>query len=114
KPGIARDPLVRGLRESLRTTIFSEQAGTGSFARLGEVGISFDTTGKMSFDADRLTEALEQSAADVTALFADRFGAIGTLVGTYTDAGGLVPDIRKRLDAQVASLGARIDTLEDQ
>jgi flagellar hook-associated protein 2 len=114
KPGIARDPLVRGLRDGLRSTIFSAQTGSGTFARLGEVGISFDTSGKVSIDKTRLTAALDASATDVAALFADRFGAIDTLVGGYIDAGGLVPDARKRIDTQVASLGSRIDNMEAQ
>ncbi len=90
------------------------QAGTGGFARLAEVGIGFNTSGKITIDQTRLTDALEKSSADVAGLFADRFAAIDALVNDYTKAGGLVADVRKRIDTQVRSLGSRIDGMEAQ
>ena len=114
KAGIAGDPLVRSLRASLRSVVMGAQAGTGGFARLAEVGIGFNTSGKITIDQTRLTDALEKSSADVAGLFADRFAAIDALVNDYTKAGGLVADVRKRIDTQVRSLGSRIDGMEAQ
>jgi flagellar hook-associated protein 2 len=112
--GIGGDPLVRSLRSSLRSVMMGAQAGTGSFARLAEVGVSFDSTGKIKIEQQRLAAALEESSSDVAALFADRFAAIDSLVNDYTKAGGLVSDVRKRIDTQVKSLGDRIDNMEAQ
>jgi len=105
---------VRSLRASLRSVVMGAQAGTGGFARLAEVGIGFNTSGKITIDQTRLTDALEKSSADVAGLFADRFAAIDALVNDYTKAGGLVADVRKRIDTQVRSLGSRIDGMEAQ
>jgi flagellar hook-associated protein 2 len=113
KAGIARDPLVRGLRDSLRQAIMGPQSGTGAFSRLAQVGIAFDATGKISIEDSRLTDAL-QSTDDVAQLFADRFAAVDELVSGYTDAGGLVSDVRKRIDTQVSRLSSRVDTMEQQ
>jgi flagellar hook-associated protein 2 len=112
--GIGGDPLVRSLRSSLRSVMMGAQAGSGSFSRLAEVGISFDSSGKIKIEQQRLTDAIEQSAADVAELFGDRFAAVDALVTDYTKAGGLVADVRNRLDTQVSSLGDRIDRMEAQ
>jgi len=113
-PGIGGDPLVRSLRNALRSVVMGPQTGTGTLARLAEVGVSFDSSGKIKIEQKRLTDALEKSSTDVAALFADRFGAIDALVNDYTKAGGLVSDVRKRIDTQVKSLGERIDHMEAQ
>jgi flagellar hook-associated protein 2 len=113
RAGIGRDPLVRSLRDSLRATLLGLQNG-GTFTRLAEVGVEFETTGQISIDRDRLTAALNESATDVQQLFTGRFQAVDNLVAAYTDAGGLVADVRERIDSQVARLGSRIATLEEQ
>jgi flagellar hook-associated protein 2 len=118
KPGIGRDPMVRALREALRFTIMG--AESGALARLPEVGIGFDRTGKVIIDEDRLKEAISTSSVDVQALFggADgnggRFGALEDLIAGYTKAGGLVTNVRDRIDDQVARLSERLLTLETQ
>ena len=43
-----------------------------------------------------------------------RFGALKTMIESYTEAGGLVSDVRERIDTQVSNLGRRIGTLEEQ
>jgi flagellar capping protein FliD len=42
------------------------------------------------------------------------FGALGSVITRYTQAGGLVADVRQRLSAQVRSLATRIETFEAQ
>jgi flagellar capping protein FliD len=74
----------------------------------------------MIIEKDRLTEALETSVTDVQALFAGpnggagRFGALESLISGYTTAGGLIADVRDRIDDQVARLNERLTTLESQ
>lgn len=118
KSGIGRDPMVRGLREALRFTMMGAESGL--FARLPEVGVTFDRTGKIAIDKDRLSGALGSSSSDVQALFsgaagnAGRFGALETLISGYTKAGGLVANVRDRIDDQVSRLSDRLVTLENQ
>jgi flagellar hook-associated protein 2 len=119
KTSIARDPLVRGLQDTVRRALLGEY-GSGSMTRLPEVGIGFDRTGKMTFDKEVFAHALETSQADVQALFGGAngsggaFGTMKSLVQGYTQAGGLVASLRNRLDEQVTSIDARIATLEAQ
>jgi flagellar hook-associated protein 2 len=118
KTAIARDPMVRGLRDALRFTMMG--AESGALSRLAEVGVTFDRTGKVVIEADRLTDALATSAVDVQELFAGpaggagRFGALETMIAGYTSSGGLVANVRDRLDDQVSRLTERLLTMESQ
>jgi flagellar hook-associated protein 2 len=110
--------MVRGLRDALRFTMMG--AETGPLARLAEVGVSFDRTGKVVIEKTRLTAALDASAVDVQELFAGpaggagRFGALETMIAGYTKAGGLVANVRDRIDDQVSRLTERLLNMESQ
>ena len=118
KAGIGRDSMVRGLRDALRFAIMG--AETGALTRLPEAGITFDRTGKIVIEKDRLTDAITSSQTDVQTLFggadgnSGRFGALETLISSYTKAGGLVANVRDRIDDQVSRLSERLVTLETQ
>jgi flagellar hook-associated protein 2 len=120
KPAIGRDPLVRGLRDALRTEMMESQVGAGMFERLAEVGVGFDGTGKIVIDKTVFKAKTAAAPADVRKLFAGedggggRFGALKDLIVDYTEAGGLVADMKDRITAQVSQLGTRIATLEEQ
>ena len=120
KTNIARDPLVGQLRNTLRTTLLGAHANDGDFARLAEVGIGFDQTGKMVLDKMLLQNSVTSDPAGVQRLFSGNdgrsgaFGALGDLIESYTRSGGLVADVRGRISTQVQSLTRRIDTLEIQ
>jgi flagellar hook-associated protein 2 len=119
KANIGRDPMVRQFRESLRFTMMGAEA-SGTLTRLAEVGIGFDRSGKVVIEEDLLTNALNTSVAEVQTLFAGaagnagRFGALETLISGYTASGGLVSNVRDRIDDQVARLTTRMTTMEEQ
>jgi flagellar hook-associated protein 2 len=119
RASIGRDPLLRGLRDSLRAASMDEYVG-GSFTRLAEIGIGFDSAGKMILDEELFDDALATAPSDVQTLIsgasgdAGAFGAFSDLVEGYTQAGGLVASIRERIDEQVANISTRLDTLESQ
>lgn len=115
---IGRDALLRGLRNALRTAFNRQYATTGSkYDYASQVGLGFAHDGSLTFDEDTFDTATQSGNGDVTKLFAGAGGAGGlftsmqTLVNSYTDAGGLLPNASDRLDAQLKSLGARIDSM---
>jgi flagellar hook-associated protein 2 len=117
--GISRDPLVRSLRDNLRSGFMAQYTGTGGFKRLAEVGLGFDRTGKMTLDKTIYNAAIKDTPADVQALFSTQgtgstgaFGALEGLIDSYTDSGGLVADMRLRIDAQVKKMTDRIDIMD--
>jgi flagellar hook-associated protein 2 len=115
---IGRDPMVRGLRRTLASVLGS--AYGGSYQALARVGLEFTRTGQLEFDASAFVAAMQSSKEDVRALFRGSDGtggAFGSLVSTiaqYTDAGGLVPNAKSRLDAQVTSITKRIADMEER
>jgi flagellar hook-associated protein 2 len=120
KTSIARDPVLRTLRDSLRTALLGEHPSAGDYDRIATVGIEFEAGGKLKVDKKRLAEALEDSPADVQRLFAGAdgnggiFGALKSRLEDYTETGGMVATARKRLGEQVSNIGKRLDTLEAQ
>ena len=116
--GISRDPIVRGLRESVRAAL-QKAFGTDE-ARLADIGIGFDRSGKIVINEDLFTDALDNDPTGVQELFGGTdgkggaFGEVKKLIAEYTRSGGLVADVRQRLDSQVSRIGARLDVLEAQ
>jgi flagellar hook-associated protein 2 len=117
RASIGRDPLLRGLREAMRSATTDEYLG-GTRTRLAEIGIGFDSAGKMVLDSDVFDDAIADDPTDVQTLVSGAsgdggvFGAFATLIDGYTQAGGLIAASRERIDEQVSSLGRRLDTLE--
>jgi flagellar hook-associated protein 2 len=116
---ISRDPLVQQLRNSLRGALLGAYQNGGTHTRLAEVGIGFDPTGKIVLN-ERLFETAMANPTSVRLLFSGEtgndgaFGALGSLIKSYTQSGGLVADVRQRLSTQMRSLTTRIDALEAQ
>ncbi len=96
KASIGRDPLLRGLREALRSASMDEYTG-GSMTRLAEIGVGFDQAGKMVLDSEVFDDAMAASSAATCRPWfparratAARSAHSATLVEDYTKAGGLV------------------------
>lgn len=120
KTSIARDPVVQGLKNSLRAALLGQYANDGEYSRLAAVGIGFDQTGKMTLDDKTFENAVTGKLRDVQSLFSGddgvsgAFGEVGKLIKNYTQSGGLVADVRERLTTQMSALTTRISGLEEQ
>ena len=115
---IGRDGLARGIRSSMRQTLSQAYSVGGSFSYLAEVGIGADAAGDITLDATLFDAALQDSRTDLESLFPGGGGADGvfttfkSLIETYTDAGGLLPNVQDRLDTQMQGINDRIFDLE--
>jgi flagellar hook-associated protein 2 len=120
KASIGRDPILRGLRDSLRQALGAEYTNGDGTARLPSVGVEFDSTGKLKVNKKQLEEALKISSSSVQHLFSGAdgtggaFGAIKTMLGQYTKSGGIVATVRESLGQQVSNLSRRLDTMESR
>lgn len=120
KASIGRDPLLRSLREQLRSTVQGDYASGSSFSKLGMVGIGFDMTGKMILDEKVFDTSIAASPAEVQGLFSGSggvsgaFSALKTLTTSYTQAGGLVASAKDRITSQVSALVGRMDRFAAQ
>jgi flagellar hook-associated protein 2 len=117
---IARDPLLRGLRNELRDQLTTEHPDAGAYTSLALVGLEFDRSGRLSFKESVFDTAVQDGRADVTALFSAEgtapgvFRSLKDVVATYTNADGLLKDMGDRLDTQSQALDTRIADLEDR
>lgn len=116
RTSIGRDPLLRGMRDALRSAVNGDyEDGGGAYTRLAAIGIGFDMTGKMTLD-DKLFEKAAAKPIDLQQLMSGAdgksgaFGAMTKLVEEYTETGGLLGSIRERNDEQIRGLSRRIDS----
>lgn len=114
---IGRDALLRGLRNDLRTALNTKYPVGGTYDYASQIGLGFARDGSLTFDESKFDEATKTGNGQVLKLFAGGngstglFGSLETLVSSYTQAGGLLPNAEDRLDSQVTSLGSRIDDM---
>jgi flagellar hook-associated protein 2 len=117
---IARDPLVRSLRSTLRGVLTTQYPDLGSYTALSQVGVEFQRDGTLKFNERMFDDAATAHLADVTKILAGTatqggaFDAIAAAIEQYTQTGGLLPDAQKRIDAQVASMSKRIDAMNER
>ena len=67
---VGRDPLLRGVRNALRNAFLGDYTSGGSFSSLAAIGIEFQRTGRMTFNAGRFDAAAASNFTDVRRLFA--------------------------------------------
>ncbi len=73
------DFTAQSVQSQLRKALTGDIAGlSGALKNLGQVGISFDKSGKLNLDSTKLTKAIDNNFADIAGLFAS--------VGTATDS----------------------------
>jgi flagellar hook-associated protein 2 len=114
---IGRDPMLRGLRNVLRTALSKEYAAGGELGSLGVAGIEFLRTGKLALNEAAFKTATTSHLSDMRKLFAGdgtnqgAFPAIADLIKTYTTGEGLLKNTNDRLTQQSAGLDGRITDL---
>lgn len=118
--GIARDPLFRGLRNELRSVLSAAYTSGGSLDYLGQAGIEFDRTGKLTINTTLFQETLSSSPTALRDLFmgdGENEGVFSTMTATierYTDTGALLSSMRDRLDDQIAAMDDRLAAMEER
>jgi flagellar hook-associated protein 2 len=115
KTSVARDPLIRGLQNSLRSALF-DSYGSGALTQLAGLGISSTAAGKLQVDGKVFDAAVNADPTAAQTLFAGTgeegaFGAFTTLIKDYTRSGGLVATTRTRMTDRVSELGRQIDSM---
>lgn len=111
---IGRDPLLRQLRNSLRSELLGAH-GEGVFTRLAEVGVEFTRDGRLEVDRAAFDAAIAANGDAVRGLFAGPSGAftsIGSVLGTYTNAAGFISSAKDRLNKQVDLVDTQIVSMQ--
>lgn len=117
KASLARDPLMRGFRNQVRSAMMNSYAVGSGTSNLPSIGLGFDRDGKLTLDQDVFKAALTSRPADVQALLSGSDGtggftnALNDVLSQYTKSGGLLPSARQRLTTQMSTLDDRLDAL---
>jgi flagellar hook-associated protein 2 len=118
--GITRDPLFRSMKNELRTVLTGIYDAGGALQSLGQAGIEFDRTGKLTINQTLLTKALTDSPDSLRGLFmgdGTNTGVFETLTDTierYTGSGALLSSTKNRIDDQIASMDRRLADMEER
>ncbi len=116
---IGRDPLLRGVRDQMRSALVAEYATGGSYTTLSQVGISLTRTGSLEFDDAAFSSALSGGTAQIERLFAGTagsgvFAALKTGLDRYTQSDGLLKGVTKQLTDQASRLTDQIASMQDR
>lgn len=115
---IGRDPLLRQLRDQIRSNVVSEYATGGAYTSLSQVGVTLSRTGQMEFDEAAFSAAVANGTADVDRLFANGgtgvFASIDTGLDRYTQTDGLLKGVTKQLIDQSSRLSDQIASMQER
>jgi flagellar hook-associated protein 2 len=118
---IGRDPVLRSLRNSLRSMMTASYAGTGgALGYLSQAGIEFTQSGTLQLNQSVFSAAVQNGTADVSALFAGGSGSQGAfsklndLLTTYTQGNGTLSSVQTQLTSQVSRLTDQISSMQDR
>ena len=113
---LAHDPLLRDLRNTLRSVLGAAHGG-GALTHLAEVGIGFDQSGNLTVDEATLAKAAETNAAGLASLFTGAgasdgvFSSLKTMLHQYSQGGGFLAGAQNQLRDEISRLGSRIDDM---
>ena len=82
------DGTLRNIQTRLRSMLSSSQSDGGSFSILSQLGVTQDTTGKLTVDSTKLNKALNEKSADVISFLSGD----GKTTGFATQASNLLDD----------------------
>lgn len=118
---IGNDPVIRQVRNQLRSSMTSLVGTSAAFDYLSQVGLGFTRAGKLELNETVFNAAYESNPDELVNLFAGTgpsggaFGAIKTAMASFTGAGGLLNSVQKsltdrmdRIDDQVANMQERL------
>jgi len=115
---IGRDPLLRQLRDQIRSSVVSEYATGGAYTSLSQVGVTLSRTGQMEFNEAAFSAAVASGTADIDRLFANDgagvFASIDTALDRYTQSDGLLKGVTKQLTDQSSRLSDQIASMQER
>ena len=111
---IGREPMMRQLRNSLRTELLGPH-GAGTLTRLSEAGVEFGSDGFLTLNKTMFDEAVASNGDAVRELFAGTggiFPAVETALEEYTQATGFISTIKERLKSQISAMDSQIEAMQ--
>lgn len=119
-PGsIARDPAMRGIRDTLRHTL-TGKFGTDTLSYLSEMGVEFTRTGTLQFNASRFNAVTKDGTAALKRLLVGSsdtakdgvFSIVATKLEQFTQSSGVITQSQKRINDQISRLDDQVIRLQ--
>ncbi len=117
---IGRDPLLRQIKDQVRSTLTGQYATGGALSALSQAGIEFTRAGTLQLDEAALTSALASGTLDLERLFAGSpgtpgaFASLDTQLDAFTRSDGLIPGARRLMTDQAARITESIAAMQER
>jgi len=117
---IGRDPLLRQIKDQVRSALTSQYATGGALSALSQAGIEFTRAGTLQLDEAALTSALASGTLDLERLFAGSpgtpgaFATLDTQLDAFTRSDGLIPGARQLMTDQAARITESIGAMQER
>lgn len=117
---LGRDPLLRELRNALRSALTGAYDNAGPLRHLSEIGVELQQNGQLQINTARFDAAMAGGFDDVASLLAGTdgspgvFAAVRTLVRRYTESDGLLNDARDRVTDRLGRLDDQVAAMQDR
>ena len=105
---IGRDPLVRSLSSTLRSTMTASYANSGALGYLAQLGVEFTQTGTMQINQSVFSAAVASGTGDAVKLLVGS----GSTPGAFTGTGGLISTSQQALATQISGIGTQISDMQ--
>jgi flagellar hook-associated protein 2 len=116
KSALEGDATLRGLQSQMRSIASSTVSG-GTLTTLGEVGLSFSTTGTLNLDSTKLSSAMAKDFSDVANLFNSATGfatKFAEMTKTALAFDGTIATKTNGLNQSIKTVGDQIVSMESR
>jgi flagellar hook-associated protein 2 len=117
---IGRDPLVRQLRNTLRSALSASYGADGT-NNLSQAGVEFvKNTGTLTLKDAAFATAVANGSAGLSALFAGTsgtpgvFASISSMLDVYTQTSGILSSVQTQLNTQLSSMSNQVARMQDR
>ena len=117
---LGRGALLRSLRADIRSSLIASYPVNGRYHDLTDAGLGFDADGELTFTKATFDAAAKIALADIRKLFVGGGGQDGAFtvlqerLESYTEAGGLLPEVQRRTAGQLDRLSSRSVAYDDR
>lgn len=109
------DATVRTINSKLREILTEGLSGYGTFTALSQIGITFQSNGKLALDSDKLKAKITSGFDEIATGFAAGYASpLNTLAKDLLDTDGLIAAKTESLSATVSRLTKQQDALNDR
>lgn len=114
------DGTLRNIQTRLRSMLSSSQNDAGSFSILSQLGVTQDTTGKLTVDSTKLNKALNEKSADVISFLSGDGKTTGfatqasNLLDDFLGTNGTVQNATDGINKTLKQLSDQYDQVNDQ